>query len=163
MTAMKPPPSLPLEPRRSLRAVALVTAMHGATTMLLVALPLPVSVRIAGAAMIALAGALAVWRIAGRCAPASLRVGVDGRIAIARRDGRMEAGEVLADSYVGRRLTTIVWRPDGAHRVRTLLILADTFPEEDFRRLRVVLRYGRALDAASGSNGVDAGRSASHA
>jgi len=160
---MKSTPSLHLEPRRSLRAVALVTASHAATATLLLALPWPVGARAAGVAAIVLAGALAVRRIAGRCAPASLRVGVDGRIAIARRDGRMEAGEVLADSYVGRRLTTIVWRPDGAHRVRTLLILADTFPEEDFRRLRVVLRYGRALDAASGSNGVDAGRSASHA
>ena len=163
MGAMKSPPSLHLEPRRSLRALALPAATHAATAMLLLALPLPVGARIAGAAAAAAAGAFAAWRIAGRRAPASLRVGVDGRIAITRRDGRVEEGEVLADSYVGRRLATIVWRPEGAHRARTLLILADTFPADDFRRLRVMLRYGRALDASLGTSGVDAGRPARHA
>jgi hypothetical protein len=160
---MKSPPSLHLEPRRSFRALALPAAMHAATAMLLLALPLPFGLRIAGPAVVAVAGALAVWRSAGRNAPASLHVGFNGRIAVTRRDGRVEEGAVLADSYVGRRLTTIVWRPEGAYRARSLLILADTFPVDDFRRLRVVLRYGRALDAASGTSGVDAGRPISHA
>ena len=163
MGAMKSPPALHLAPRRSLRALALLALTHGGTAALLLALPLPVAARVAGAAAVAAAGALAAWSIAGRRAPASLRVGVDGRIAIARRGGRVEEGDVLADSYVGRRLTTIVWRPDGARRARTLLILGDSFPADDFRRLRVVLRYGRAADASSGTSGVDAGRPAIHA
>ena len=160
---MKPPPSLHLEPRSSLRAVALVTALHAATATLLLTLPLPIGARLAGAIAIALAGMLNVWRVAGGCAPASLHVGVDGRIAITRRDGRAEAGAVLADSYVGRRLTTIVWRPDKQHRARTLLIVADMLPAEEFRRLRVMLRYGRSFDAGGEASAVDAGRPASHA
>jgi hypothetical protein len=104
-----------------------------------------------------------MWRIAGRAAPKSLRVGVDGRIAVTRRDGREEQGHLLADSYVGYRLTTLVWRPAGARLARTLLLLSDTFPADDYRRLRVMLRYARALDAASGTSGVVAGLPASQA
>lgn len=68
----------------------------------------------------------------------------------------MRRRDILADSYVGPRLTTIVWRPDGARRVKTLVVMADTFAADDFRRLRVALRYGRAAAAEAGISGVDA-------
>ena len=83
----------------------------------------------------------------GRSAPVLLRVGVDRRIAVITADGRACDGDILADSYVGHRLTTIVWLPDGARRARTLMVAADTFAADDFRRLRVALRYGRAAGA----------------
>jgi hypothetical protein len=61
-------------------------------------------------------------------------------------------------SYVGAALTTLVWRVNGAPWWRSpevILILPDVVPADDFRRLRIFLRYGRG--AAEGMSGVDAG------
>ena len=60
------------------------------------------------------------------------------------RDGRLVAGHVRSATYVGAMLTTVVWRPDGARFSRTVLILPDMLPADDFRRLRVMLRYARS-------------------
>jgi hypothetical protein len=59
-------------------------------------------------------------------------------------DGRLVAGHVRAATYVGAWITTIVWRPDGSRLSRTILVLPDMLPDEDFRRLRVMLRYARS-------------------
>ncbi len=40
----------------------------------------------------------------------------------------------------------VVWRPDGARWSRTVLIVPDMLPAEDFRRLRVMLRYARSAE-----------------
>ena len=40
-------------------------------------------------------------------------------------------------------LTSIVWRPDGARWSRSILVLPDMLAPDDFRRLRVMLRYAR--------------------
>jgi hypothetical protein len=45
---------------------------------------------------------------------------------------------------VGAWITTIVWRPDNWRLSRTILVLPDMLPDEDFRRLRVMLRYARS-------------------
>jgi hypothetical protein len=154
---MKPPPLLHLAPRRSRLAVAMIVVSYAATAALLLALPLPAVVRLGGAGGIGLACAWTLWRAVGRSAPVVLRVGVDRRIAVITADGRASDGDILADSYVGHRLTTIVWLPDGARRARTLMVAADTFCADDFRRLRVALRYGRAAGAGAETRGVDAG------
>ena len=57
---------------------------------------------------------------------------------------RALAGRVHRDSYVGAWCTTLVWRPDGRWLSRAILLLPDMLPAEDFRRLRVMLRYGAA-------------------
>jgi len=41
-------------------------------------------------------------------------------------------------------LSTLVWRPFGRWRSRAILLLPDMLPPQDFRRLRVLLRYGRS-------------------
>ncbi len=60
------------------------------------------------------------------------------------RDGRSIEGTVLAETYVGESLTSIVWRPDRARRSRAVALLPDMMPNEDLRRLRVILRYSQA-------------------
>ena len=62
----------------------------------------------------------------------------------AQGDGRLVAGHVRSSTYVGAWLTTIVWRPDGARLSRAVLIVPDMLPADDFRRLRVMLRYARS-------------------
>ncbi len=64
-------------------------------------------------------------------------------------DGRLVAGHVRGSSRVGALVTTIVWRPDGAWRSRAILLVPDALPEDDFRRLRVLLRYARNGPAQS--------------
>lgn len=153
---MKPTPSLRLELRRSRLAATLILASYTATAVLLLSLPLPAGAAIAGGGGIIVACALALGQATGRNAPAMLRLGVDRRIVVITRNARTCHGEILADSFVGHRLTTIVWRPDGARRARTLMIMSDTLTADDFRRLRVALRYGRAIASGVGTSGVDA-------
>lgn len=154
---MNLPPRLLLHPRLSRRAVALIVATHAMTAALLMWLPLSLGLRLAGSVAIASGCAVALRNIVGRASPASLQVGIDRRIRVITRNGREREGEVLADSYVGSRLTTIVWRPEGAWVARTILILADTLPADDFRQLRIVLRYGWAPAPVAGSSDADAG------
>ena len=66
----------------------------------------------------------------------------DLTLIVVNGDGAPCAGRLRNGSYVGARLTTLVWRPFG--RSRTILVLPDMLPAQDFRRLRVLLRYGRS-------------------
>jgi len=75
------------------------------------------------------------------------------------RDGRSRAGTILDDSFVGAWLTTIVWRADAMPWWRpasAIVVLPDTLPEDEFRRLRVVLRYGWPV-AVGETSGEEAG------
>lgn len=72
-------------------------------------------------------------------APVTLRGKEDGSLEI-RRDGDWEQIELLADSLVLPVLTVLRYQFPGKCRARTLVVLADSLPGEDFRRLRVWLR-----------------------
>ena len=80
----------------------------------------------------------------GRFAATELRLAPDLILVACMGDGRRVAGHVGASTYVGAWMTTIVWRPDARRWSRTILILPDMLPHEDFRRLRVMLRYARS-------------------
>ena len=100
------------------------------------------------AIVVALVGAIAL-RAAHRLSqpPLLLHVGVDRRISVTTRDGRTHDGTIHADTSIGASITTIVWVPDGARwyePAKTLLVLTDMLPADDFRRLRVYLRHGRS-------------------
>jgi len=81
-----------------------------------------------------------------RFAVTEVRVAPDLMLVACMGDGRLAAGHVCAATYVGAWLTTIVWRPDGRRRSRTILVLPDMLAAEDFRRLRVMLRYARSAE-----------------
>ena len=80
----------------------------------------------------------------GPWAVTELRLAPDLVLVVHRSDGRLIAGHVRSTTYVGAWLTSIVWRPDGAYFSRAVLIIPDMLPEDDFRRLRVMLRYARS-------------------
>jgi hypothetical protein len=143
---MKPPPRLRLEPRASRLACATLVAGCALMGTLVVSLPLDRMIAAAALLSIAFVAVRGIRRCTGRGVPALMHVGHDRRIAVTMRDGRTFDGAILDASYVGARLTTIVWRPDRSSRLapaRSILILPDMLPAEDFRRLRVMLRYGR--------------------
>jgi hypothetical protein len=155
---MKPSPRLRLEPRPSRMGCALVATASATTSILLGLLPLPMAAVVPAAAAVAAVLVSGLWRCTGRGVPALLHVGIDRRITVTDRDGRSRAGMIQDDSYVGAWLTTIVWRWDGMpwwRPARAIVVLPDTLPRDEFRRLRVVLRYGRP--GTGGRSGEEAG------
>jgi hypothetical protein len=142
-------------PGPSRRAVAFIVASHAATSALLLALPLPLAARAVCVLAVAASVGWALWRVASRNAPAFVAVGLDGHITITRRDGSGEHGCVRPDTYVGATLVTLVWRPDGARLPRTLLVSGDSLDRDDFRRLRVALRYCRPEAPEAATSGAD--------
>ncbi len=95
-----------------------------------------------------LAWVAAVFRIValrrGAFAITEARLAPDLVLVVHMGDGRLVAGHVRSATYVGVWLTTIVWRADRARWSRTVCIVPDMLPAEDFRRLRVMLRYARS-------------------
>ena len=144
---MKAPGPLKVELGRSRLAAAFVFVSHIATASLLAFAPVDAMLR--AAAVIAIgAHALRALRTSALQSAARAVIGVelssDRRAVLIERCGRRCEGRVRAESYVGERLTTPVTRPDGARVSRAVAILPDMLPEEDLRRLRVLLRYGDA-------------------
>jgi hypothetical protein len=145
---MNPPPRLRLEPRPSRLACAAIAIGSAASSVLTLLLPIDGWAKVAAILVICGVAGRGLWRCTGRGVPALLHVGHDRRITASARDGRSRDGSILDASYVGARITTIVWRPDRAPRfafAQSILILPDTLPADDFRHLRVLLRYGRAI------------------
>jgi len=64
----------------------------------------------------------------------------DGSVVLNLRSGRQISGKVTADTLVLPGLILLGIATDG-HGRRSLLLLPDAMPAEDFRRLRVLLRY----------------------
>jgi len=126
-----------------------IGVLAAATIALTIAMPLSPLLQIATiAAVVVWAG----WSFhvdalhRGRFAVTEVRLAPDLILVACMGDGRLVAGHVRSSTYVGAWVTTIVWRPDGRRWSRTLLVLPDMLPAEDFRSLRVMLRYARSGD-----------------
>lgn len=91
-----------------------------------------------GAGTVLLAASLAYYRRPGTSV--ALRGKSDGNLEL-QREGDWEPIELLPDSLVLPALTVLRYRVPGERRVRTAVILADSLPGEDFRRLRVWVRW----------------------
>ena len=144
---MRMPPSVHVVLSPSRIAGAGIGVLATATIALTIAMPLEPLLQVA---MIAAVVAWAVWSFhvdalhRGRHAVTEVRLAPDLILVACMGDGRLVAGHVRASTYVGAWLTTIVWRPDGWRVSRTILVLPDMLSAEDFRRLRVMLRYARS-------------------
>ena len=55
--------------------------------------------------------------------------------------GRTRAGAIADGCFVAPWLTIVRWRPAGARFDRTILVLPDMIGADEFRRLRVMLRW----------------------
>ena len=141
------PPSVRVVLTSSITATVLIGALGIAACATLATLPFdPGALGLATIAIV-------VWAIdriyviglrQGPRAIRELELRGDLTLVVMSGDGNTCAGRVHRDSYVGARITTIVWRPFGRWRSRAILILPDMLPAHDFRRLRVLLRYGRS-------------------
>ena len=124
-------------------AAAFVIGSGVATLALLFAMPLAPLLH----ALVSLwlgAEMLDAYRIVAlRLGPRGVReVGIVGDgLRVVDAVGGVRAGELRAGSFVSPGLTLIRWRPHGARRDRTIVVLPDMLPAEDFRALRVALRF----------------------
>ena len=119
---------------RSQLAEALVAAGAILTAVLVAALPVSLEARFLALGWIAMAGLRALVRLRPGTA---IDLHHDGEAYIGGRAGRLQDG-----SFVAPWLAIVRWRPAGAWLDRTLLIAPGMLPADDFRRLRVLLRFG---------------------
>ena len=118
-----------------------------ATFFVLLTMPVPFPVVLAASCALAGWAANRILVIGLRRGPRAvrdIRLEGDDAVTIGYGTGRSVAGVLRLSSSVGPRVTTLVWRPHGAYCSRSVLILPDMLPAEDFRRLRVLMRYGRS-------------------
>ena len=127
------------------RAGALaIGAMAAATVILVTLTPGPARLRILAATWIACAALHAIHAVAlhrGRRGIRALRLSRAGEIEVQDSTHEWRAGMLRAGSFVAPWLTIIRWRAHGRRFDHTVVLLPDMLPAEDFRRLRVWLRW----------------------
>jgi membrane-bound toxin of toxin-antitoxin system len=136
----------------SRRACLGVAFLAAAGVSVLVMLPIHPLAIVSG--VIALAGWAGnrIWVIGMRRGPRAvraLRIEGDRTVVATLVSGEKLTGQVQEASYVGAIVTTLTWKSKGALCARSVLILPDMLSPEDFRRLRILLRYGRSDDSAA--------------
>lgn len=125
-------------------AARVIGFMGLGTLGLLAAMPGLVAPRILAATWVTCAGLDAMARVALRRSPHAVRALVlrdSGELLLTLSDGRRLAGHVRDGSFVAPFLTCIRWRAPGHRFDRTVLVLPDMTGREEFRRLRVLLRW----------------------
>jgi hypothetical protein len=141
----------------SRRAAGFILLAGAATAVLIVALPLDPLVQLAAIAWIG-AGTFEAYRaIALRKGPRGIAgFALCGDSIEVSSENEARTGHLAHESFVSPWLTVIRWRPTGARLDRTVLILPDMLPHEDFRQLRVLLKTGdRSLVPRTGTLGTD--------
>jgi toxin CptA len=71
----------------------------------------------------------------------ALRISSDNAFSVQTRRGEWRECEVLGSTYVTAFLTVLNFRVSGARRVRSVVLMSDSMAADDFRRLRVWLRW----------------------
>lgn len=143
---MRLPVQLRVSPRTSRVATIAIAALAVATFGVVLTLPTPATFDLFVAVV------LAGWarhhiRLHGtrtaRHAVVEILLSSDAVIVVRRRDGKLIAGHVRSATFVHPSFTSIVWRADGARWSQATPLVPDMLDLDDFRRLRVLLRYGR--------------------
>ena len=165
------PVSLPIELKPSYLAAALIFLAIVGTAALVAWLPGSGWLRSAAVAALGIYGVALQRTWAQRSAVravVSFALRPDLTVTLVERAGRIVEGVVSGDSFVGAVLTTLVVSVQLSRWPRTVAILPDMLPAEDFRRLRVQLRLGRVpaaqtADATTESDAAVTGAAATPA
>lgn len=128
---------------------ALLTAAHGAAIAIIVVVDMPPWLKLVAMAALALNFLFDIRRTALLLMPESvtaIEIAADDTLSIQTRRGEWIECEVLGNTYVVSFLTVLNLRERENGAVRRVVILPDSMEREDFRRLRVWLRW-KAHDA----------------
>ncbi len=137
--------SMPIGLRPSHQLAFILIVAHAATAALLWMLGLPVWLAGAATLLLLVSAAHSVRHHALRRGPhaiTTLAFSDREAVRITVGDGRSCRGQVLDSSMVGVRMTILNIALDGRRRRAHVILLADSLDADDFRRLRVWLRWG---------------------
>ncbi len=135
----------PLALRPSRRLAAILIVAHAATGGLLLALSLPGWLTATGGILLLVSAFCGVHRYAllrGPGAIIALAFSDRETIRLTLGDGSAHDGHVLGSSTVGMTLTILNIALAGKRLPVHVVLLGDSLAVEDFRRLRVWLRWG---------------------
>ncbi len=122
----------------------LFSAAHAIAVGLVLALPLPIGLKLVTTLVICTSFVFYLKRNARLAAPNSiiaLEIEEDCTCAIETRSGKRLDCILLPTSYVSASLTILNLKADGEMLARHVVILPDSINPEDFRKLRVLLRW----------------------
>lgn len=145
------PLTITLKP--SPRLAWLLGIAHAAAAGAVSVLELPAWLTVALVVALAAHGVLQTLRLAllrRADAVVAVEAGRASGVPFRTRNGTWQAAQLLGSTYVSPALTVLNLKPVGARRARHVVILPDAVDADDFRRLRVWLRWGRH-DAAAGN------------
>jgi toxin CptA len=131
--------------RPSFRLAAMLTVAHLAIAGLLMTLALPSWAKITAVLLLLVNAAWTVHRHALRRSRRSItELAFSDRetLRLTLRDGSSHGGRILGSSTVGTSLVLLNIAIDGRRLPVHVVLLGDSLAEDDFRRLRVWLRWG---------------------
>lgn len=140
-----PPPVLRVALGPSPRLAILLLAAHGGAAAALMLTPLDALVLMVALAALAASAAFTLYRHAlrrGAAAVVALECRDREQLALRLGDGRWFEGTILGSSTVSTVLTVLNIRCNGRPRRVHVVLLGDGIAAEDYRRLRVWLRWG---------------------
>lgn len=133
-----------IAPGPSRRVAAWVLAVTAVALVALLSADAPVAAKAAGVPVLAAAAVRALRRDANHAGPGATRrcvVDLAGHVEWEGSDGSVRHGRLVPGSFVAPWLVVIHWRPAGAWWTRTQLVAPDAVHPDDFRRLRILLRW----------------------
>lgn len=123
---------------------AILTAAHGAAIAIIVVVDMPPWLKLAAIAALALNFLFDIRRTALLLMPDSvtaIEIAADDTLSIQTRRGEWIECKVLGNTYVLSFLAILNLRQNDSGAIRRCAILPDSLGAEDFRRLRVWLRW----------------------
>ncbi len=128
----------------SLYMTILLSAAHAIAMGLVLALPLSIGLKLVTTLVICISLVFYLKRNARLASPNSiiaLQIEEDCTCAIETRGGKRLDCILLPTSYVSASLTILNLKANGEMLARHVVILPDSINPEDFRKLRVLLRW----------------------
>ncbi|HMJ49425.1 MAG TPA: protein YgfX [Burkholderiales bacterium] len=122
----------------------LLVLAHASAVGLLLVVPLPIWSKLVTVVVVCISFAFYFRRNARLAAPSSLvalEIKEDCACTVETRNGNRRSCTVLPTSYVSASLTILNLKVDGKLLRKHLVILPDAVNAEDFRKLRVLLRW----------------------
>ena len=144
-------PVLRIDLRASWALAAILVVAHGGAIAAVLVVSMPSWLQLTAAAALAVNLANVLWRKALLQNPAavvSIEIASDDVLSIRTRRGEWVEYDVCGDTYVLWFLTMLNLRRPGKGRRLSVAILPDAIEAEEFRKLRVWLRWKGEAEAA---------------
>ncbi len=123
---------------------AIMVVAHAAAIALVLSVDLPLWMILGATALLCVQATIVVWRQAllrGQGAATAIEITSDHKLNLETRAGGWREYDVLGSTYVTPCLTILNLREPGNRRTRRIALLPDSLHAEDFRKLRVWLRW----------------------